>query len=208
LPLGLMFIFSQINFRSDSILISILSLPQKLNLSNTESVAIYGLPYKIFEVSLVLPTFFMNSVYPVFVRHMSDGPAKLKKTLFQALQVLALVGVFVGIVGYVTAPWVIEVLGGRQFILSVSVLRVLLAGVIVFYLTQPISWLIITLGKQAYLPWIYLVGAVFNLGLNALLIPRYSFYASANLTWVSEAMILVLLVIFAKKAWKLKYAQN
>lgn len=208
LPLGLMFVFSQINFRSDSLLLSVLNLPERFGLSNTESVALYGLPYKIFEVSLVIPTFFMNSVYPVFVRHKKRGPKVLKKTFIQSMLVLLGAGLLVGIVGYFTAPFVIGVLGGEQFSQSVQVLRILLAGVFIFYLTQPIAWLLVTLKKQIYLPLVYAGSAVFNLTLNVILIPAYSFYASALLTWVSELFILIMLIVVANKVWTEKYAKS
>lgn len=207
LPIGLMFIFSQINFRSDAILLSVLSLPERLGFNNTESVALYGLPYKIFEVTLVIPTFFMNAVYPIFVRHMHASKEQLKKTFSQASLVLLFGGVLVGILGYFLAPWMVKALGGSEFMESISVLRILLAGVFLFYLTQPLSWLIVTLGKQKYLPLIYIISAVFNLSLNVWLIPRYSFYASAFLTWISEILILALLTIFALRSWKEYYAE-
>jgi len=207
LPLGLMFVFSQINFKADSILLSVLPLPQKFNLSNTDSVALYSLPYKIFEVSLVLPTFFMNSMYPVFVRHMSAGSKKLKQTFYKSMLVLFGGGLIVGLAGYVLAPIIIKLLGGSEFEASVSVLRILLGGVFLFYLTQPISWLIVTLKKQVYLPIVYFISAAFNLLLNTILIPKYSFYASAYLTWVSEILILILLAFFAVKAYKTFYAK-
>jgi O-antigen/teichoic acid export membrane protein len=207
LPIGLMFIFSQINFRSDSILLSVLSLPERLGFNNTESVALYGLPYKIFEVTLVIPTFFMNAVYPIFVRHMHASKEQLKKTFSQATLVLLFGGILVGILGYFFAPWMIAALGGSEFSESIYVLRILLAGIFLFYLTQPVSWLIVTLGKQKYLPLIYITSAVFNLSLNVWLIPKYSFYASAYLTWISEILILVLLAIFARRSWKEYYAK-
>lgn len=208
LPLGLMFVFSQINFRSDSLLLSVLNLPARFGLSNTESVALYGLPYKIFEVSLVIPTFFMNSVYPVFVRHKKQGPEVLKKTFLQSMFVLFGAGVLVGVVGYFVAPLIIKILGGEQFAQSIHVLRILLAGVFIFYLTQPIAWLIVTLKKQIYLPIIYAGSAIFNLTLNVILIPVYSFYASALLTWVSELFILIMLIVVANKVWAEKYAKS
>lgn len=207
LPIGLMFIFSQINFRSDSILLSVLPVPEHIGLSNTESVAVYGLPYKIFEVSLVLPTFFMNAVYPIFIRHMNESKDRLKATFLKANWVLFGMGLLVGLVGYFLAPWMINFLGGTEFAESVVVLRILLGGVFIFYLTQPVSWLIVTLSKQKYLPLVYVTSAVFNLGLNFLLIPKYSFYASSFLTWMSEILILILLLVFARKSWREKYAQ-
>ena len=207
LPIGLMFIFSQINFRSDSILLSVLPLPKGFNLSNTEAVALYGLPYKIFEVLLVIPTFFMNSVYPIFVRHMNEGKEKIKATFFKASGILFVGGLLVGAVGFIFAPVIINVLGGLEFAESVSLLRILLAGIFIFYLTQPISWLIVTLGHQRYLPIVYLISATFNLSLNIVLIPKYGFYASAYLTWGSELLILALLTAFGIKSWNKKYAK-
>ena len=207
LPIGLMFIFSQINFRSDSLLLSVLELPERFNLNNTESVAVYGLPYKIFDVALVIPTFFMNAVYPILVRHMNAGKEQLKATFTRATAILLGGGILVGVMGYILSPWMINVLGGAEFSESIAVLRILLAGIFIFYLTQPVSWLIVTLGKQRYLPYVYVTSAVFNLGLNIWLIPKYSFYASAYLTWLSEILIFVLLVLFARKSWREKYAK-
>jgi len=88
MPLGVMFIFSQLNFKEDEILLSVLKLPVKYGLNNTESVAVYALPYKIFEVALVVPTFFMNALYPVMVRHMTESRKRLKKTFFDSIKIL------------------------------------------------------------------------------------------------------------------------
>jgi len=206
LPLGLMFIFSQINFKSDSIILSVSKLPIKYGLNNTETVAVYALSYKIFEVALVVPTFFMNSVYPVLVQHMMEGKEKLKKTFMRSLAFLAVSSAFCGIIGIILSPFAIYVLGGREFTQSVLILQILIGGLILYYLTQPIAWLIVTLGKQKYLPYIYLTSAIFNVAGNILFIPKYSFYASAVVTHLSELLILVLLTIFALKSWKEKYA--
>ncbi len=206
LPLGIMFIFSQINFKDDEILLSILRLPQKYNLTNTESVAVYALPYKVFEVALVVPTFFMNAVYPVMVRHMTESSHKLKKTFLSSMKVLIFAGILSGLMGITLSKPAIDLLGGSEFMQSVIVLKILLGGLIFYYLTQPLSWLIVTLGKQVYLPYIYLSAAIFNFIANLVFIPRYSFYAAAIITHSSEVLILILLIAAARKAWKLNYA--
>jgi len=205
LPLGLMFVFSQISFKSDSLLLSVLHLPKNLGLNNTESVAIYGLPYKIFEVGLVLPTFFMNAAYPVLVRHMQEGKEKLEQSLRNILLYLAGGGVLVAIIGIVFSPLAIKIVGGIEFSQSVLVLQILLSGMILYFLTQPLAWLLVTLDKQKHLPYIYLTSAVFNVSANYFFIQKYSFYASAVITHLSELLILLMLVYFVRKEWKLKY---
>ena len=206
LPLGIMFCFSQVSFKQDALMLSAMKLPDKFGLNNTESVAIYALAYKIFEVFLVVPTFFMNAAYPILVRHMTEGKVKLKKTFSNILIFLFSTGLLVGLAGLIFAPLAVRVLGGDQFSQSVLALRILSAGVFVFYLTGPLSWFIVTLDRQSKLPLIYFVSAVFNFVTNLIYIPRYSFYATATTTILTEVFILVFLSLAAYKSWKEKYA--
>lgn len=206
LPLGLMFVFSQINFKSDSLLVSLLPLPSRFGLTNTESVAIYGLPYKIFEVGLVLPTFFMNAAYPILVKHMLEGKERLKKSFIGVITALAIGGLVCAVLGVFFSPLAITLLGGAQFTRSIFVLQVLLSGMVLYFLTQPLAWLLVTLDSQRYLPYVYLISAIFNVTANYIFIQRYSFYASAIITHLSEFLILCLLLYFVRKAWKSKYA--
>ena len=206
LPLGIMFVFSQMNFKEDALLLSLLKVPDWISLTNTQVVGVYSLPYKVFEVALVLPTFFMNATFPVLMRHMRQGEAKLKDTLKKITLFLLFSGILVGALGAIFAPLIIGVLGGESFSRSVDVLRILIGGVFIFYLTQPLSWLIIALGRQIYLPYIYFFSVLLNLTFNLIFIPRYSFYAASVITVTSEFFILLLLSFFAVKAWRQKYA--
>lgn len=205
-PLGLMFIFSQVNFKADSIILSLANLPERHELTNTEAVAVYSLPYKVFEVALVVPTFMMNAVYPIFVSHLSHSSERFKQTFLKTSLALFAFGILGTIFGVLLAPLIVAVLGGTEFSQSVQVLRLLLLGLPVFYITQPIAWLLVTLENQRVLPIIYFVSAAFNLLCNLVLIPRYSFYASATITWISELLILLLLLFVAKRTWVRKYA--
>lgn len=202
LPLGLMFVFSQINFKADSVLLSFRPLPESFGYNNIQTVGIYGLPYKLFEVALVVPTFFMNSVYPVMVRRYSESKEKLLDTFKKSIVFLVVSGIACGIFGLLFSDLIIKLLGSGRFSDSVLVLKILLGTITIFYLTQPVSWLIVTLGGQKHLPYIYLVAAVANITLNFIFIPKYSFIASAHITWITELFILVMLIFTARKVWK------
>jgi len=206
LPLGLMFVFSQMSFKEDSIMLSFLKLPESYKLNNTETVAIYALPYKVFEVMLVIPTFFMNAAYPVLVERMTEGKNKLKRAFSKTILFLTFSGLAVGIAAILFAPWIIKFLGGSGFNQSVNLLRMLGGSIFLFYLTSPLSWLIVTLGYQKKLPLIYAVSALFNLIMNLIFIPRYSFYAATTITIASECIILLMLFYTCRKIWKIKYA--
>lgn len=204
-PLGLMFIFSQINFKADSIMLSLLKLPD-LGLNNIQTVGVYGLPYKIFEVLLVVPTFIMNSAYPVLLDSYNLNIKKFKNNFIKTVLVMSLIGSLVSLLGYIFISNfltldIIEKVFGSEFSYSKQLLLILISGIFVFFISQPLSWFMVIRDKQKILPLIYAVSAVFNVSLNYYLIPKYSFIASAYLTWISEGVILLLLLIFTFKYW-------
>ena len=124
----------------------------------------------------------------------------------KSLIVLFVLGIIGGLCGVFFARIIITLLGGVGFHQSILVLQILVSGLALYFMTAPLSWLIVTLNKQKYLPGIYVLSSIFNVTANVLFIPKYSFYASAVITHLSELIILILLIYFARKAWKLRYA--
>jgi O-antigen/teichoic acid export membrane protein len=204
-PLGLMFIFSQINFKADSILLSVMNLPN-LGLSNIQTVGVYGLPYKVFEVLLVLPTFIMNSTYPVLLDSYNLNLTRFKKEFKKLLLYMFIIGIAVSFIGYVFVDRflsyeIINTYFSTDFGYSKELLLILISGISVFFISQPLSWFLVIREKQKVLPFIYLVSAIFNVGMNYLLIPYFSFFASAYLTFISEILILSILSIYCYRFW-------
>jgi O-antigen/teichoic acid export membrane protein len=209
-PLGLMFVFSQINFKADSILLSILPIPN-LGLTNIETTGVYALPYKIFEVMLVLPTFLMNSTYPLLLKSMQNGFDKLKNNFKKTVFFMCGIGaasslvLFVGVWFFLT-PDLISLIFDSEFVYSRDILLILFSGIFLFFLTQPLAWFLVIIEKQRYLPFIYGFSAILNVSLNLIFIPQYSFYASSVITLVTEGVILVLLLGVFFKFWFAKNA--
>jgi len=204
-PLGLMFIFSQINFKADSILLSVLKLPD-LGLNNIQAVGVYGLSYKIFEVMLVVPTFIMNATYPILLDSYNLNLKKFKESFLKTIYVMLGLGVGISVIGYfgvkyLITPELIEKVFTADFDISKQVLMILLTGIFIFFVTQPLSWFLVIRDKQKILPFVYGISALFNVSLNYYLIPKYSFIASSYLTWLSELVTLILLSFFTLKYW-------
>lgn len=202
--IGLMFIFSQINFKMDSILLSFLHLPVASKLTNVEAVGIYGIAYKIFEVSLIVPTFFMNSVYPLMIKKNLESFENLMSVFKKSFLFLLTTGFLVSIAGFFLSDFFIKLIAGNGFGLSTSVLKILFSGLFIFYITQPMSWFIVTLGKEKLLPYVYFLAATLNIVLNVLFIPKFSFFASAYITWISELFIALILSVICIKVYREK----
>ncbi len=183
-PFALTLFFNLVYFRFDSVVIT-------LTRSTTE-VGIYGLVYKIFEIPLVLPLFFMNSTYPLLVRFAQGDRVKLATTLKRLGFGLLVVGVLSGLFLFLAAPFVVWV--RPEFAVGVGALRVLAIGLPVFFLSSLTMWLLVVLNKQISLLVIYAAGMTLNVGLNIWLVPQFGFLAAAWVTVFSEVFVLGLSV--------------
>lgn len=194
LPLGLMLIFNLIYFRADIIILSFLK--------NTVDVALYGYAYKYFEFLLAIPLFLSNAVYPFLL-----GSLKNLRSYYafsqKYLLIFLLISILVIIPSWFVAPLIAII--NKDFILSVTIFRILLLSLPVFFLTNILQWILIAKNKKTYLLKIYVLAGLFNIILNLLFIPKYSYFAAAVTTGLSETLILILLFY---KFTTLKYQED
>lgn len=189
-PLGLVAIFSQIMANIDKVILSLIPLAPELGYSNLHAVGIYGLAYKFFDVSLVLPTYIMNAAFPIFVKTRDNDFPRLKRMVKKLGAVMIFFGFLTTVVGYYLTPWVLGFFNqGNDLTGSITSLRILLLGMPLFYLSALLVWLAIALDKQKQLILIYFFSALANLSMNIWLVPNYGFVASAIITLLSELII-------------------
>jgi O-antigen/teichoic acid export membrane protein len=183
-PIGLMLIFNLIYFRVDVFLLSILK--------TTQDVGIYGLSYKFFDFLIALPLFLSNAVYPFLIKAKTD-----KKVFFDLTGkyfFVFLVTSFIIIIPF----WFISPLFTfikADFANSILPFRILLLSLPFFFMTCFLQWVLITLGKQKYLMVVYLFSTLFNITLNIIFIPQFSYVACATITLVSEGIVFMLLLL-------------
>jgi O-antigen/teichoic acid export membrane protein len=188
LPLGMMLLFDVIYFRADNILLTLFR--------TTAEVGTYGFAYKLFEFPLVLPTFFMNTVYPLMLGKTTGEldtkriGSLFKKSVYTLLP-LALVGT---IVGWFAAPYIVMV--RPEFVGSIQIFRILCFGLPVFFVSGATLWTLIALKKQGVLVWLYGFAMILNIVCNLLFIPQYGSTAAALVTVGSETFVLVVSLIF------------
>ncbi len=179
-PLGLTLLFTLIYGHIDSVILTLTR--------STAEVGIYGLAYKIFEMALVFPTFFMNALYPVLLTTKSHHERFI--TLLRR-SALFLVGVsfLAMLVVWFAAPHVSNIQVG--FAQSVTPLRILSLSFPFFFISALTMWALIALSKQLWLVVIYGSAMVINVFMNILFIPRFGYIAAAWTTVASEGIVLV-----------------
>lgn len=184
MPLGIMLVFNLVYFRADTILLSLLK--------TSKDVGIYGLSYKFFDFLVALPLFLSNSLYP-FLLESKKNIRKFFILVQNYLLVFTIIGVFLIIPFLFLSP--LFTLIKKDFVLSVLPFNLLLFSLPIFFVTSLLQWVLITLGKQRFLMWVYLMSTVINVILNLIFIPQYSYLASAVITGVTELFVMIALAI-------------
>ena len=185
LTLGLIIIASVIASKIDTIILGVYRL--------SSEVGQYGFAYRIFDVILVLPVFVMNVIYPL---SMQESQQKNRtKLISQTTKTLAIIGIFVAALLWISSPMVNLVRPGMN--LSSSVLRILALSLPLFYISAPLMWNLIGQKKDKLVLGVYVSGALLNATLNLLLIPSYGATAAAINTGLTEGFLVVALLYFS-----------
>lgn len=186
IPLGLTLIFNQVYFRIDSVVLT-------LTRSTTE-VGLYGFAYKIFEVILVAPTFFMNAMYPMMLNEITSDKQKaisntFKTTLVKSFIALLLASLLSLIAIWFTSPLLTYI--RPEFGGSVQALRILSLGLPFFFLSSLTMWSLIALKKQHILAVIYGSSMLITAVMDIVLIPNFGYLSAAWITVCSELLVLI-----------------
>jgi O-antigen/teichoic acid export membrane protein len=180
LPLGAAIILNAIYFKVDALILSILR--------PVTEVGIYGAAYKVLELILVFPALFGTSVFPILSRQARTMP-KFRESLQRSLNFMLLLAVPIFVGGLVTAPSIIAVIGGNEFMAATEPLKVLLAAAVFTFINILNGLAVIALNRQKDALWINVSGLLLNVVLNFLFIPQYGYMAAAINTLVAEAYV-------------------
>jgi O-antigen/teichoic acid export membrane protein len=184
LPLGAALVIVNMYFRADIILLSFLR-------SNAE-VGLYGAVFKLIELLITLPVFFMNSVLPVLMRRLGEGKDQAARVIQKSFDLLLIAGLAFAGGGLVLAPDIMRLIGGSEFVPAADALRLSLAAVALTFLSVAFSNLYIAKGRQVMALKLGTIGLIINVGLNLLVIPAYGITGAAAVTLFSELVIFVL----------------
>jgi O-antigen/teichoic acid export membrane protein len=188
LPLGVVTLINVVYLRLDGLLLA-LWRPRA-------EVGLYGLAYRVIELVIALPSFFMLSLFPLFAVASVDERERLAR---RALDVLLTVGIAMGVGSVLLAPWVVRVLGGAAFDDAGTPLALLAVGASASYATALFGNVLVALGKQkALLPVGLAVGGA-NLVFNLVAIPSFGVNGAAAAASASEVLALVLAATVARR---------
>lgn len=180
-PLFLISFLNQVFFRIDMPLLSLIS--------GVKAVGIYGLAFRIYEYAAMPAGFFTAAIFPVLAAQ-AKNKVVFKRTFKKSFILLFLGGLIFTLVINVLGPFLISLLGGEDFALSLLPLRILSLSLVLLYLSGFFMITLIILEKQKQLFYIYAIASILNIVLNLLFVPQFSYLAAAPSSVITQLMVI------------------
>lgn len=190
IPLGAILIINLLYLRIDTLLLSVLR--------PSFEVALYGVAYKVVEVLMALPGYFMLTLFPDLARQraFSDRLNELVRKAFAVMQIAS-----VPVLAYfvIFAPEIVRVIAGPQYQGSALALQLLMIGVALSFYNAVFGSALVALNRQRQMLLPSLSILVVNVILNAFLIPLWGLYGAAVAVALTEVVgVVVVMVIYAQ----------
>lgn len=159
----------------------------------------YNAAQRIIIASLLPMGFIGASFYPALSKFSHESKEKFQKAWDAEVEIMILLAFPLIVGGIVLAPQIIYAFYPFEFTPSILVLQILILTVGPIFLYRPFYDAMIVLNQQIKTFWVTVAGAIVNVILNFILIPKYSLYGAAVATVITNFLILGIIMYFTKK---------
>lgn len=191
LPYGILGVLGLFYFKIDAVLLSYLK--------GSFDTGIYGAAYKALEAAIFIPGTFSVALFPTLARLHEENIGEMKKIYFKSIKIMGLIGVVI-LLGYILVlPFLIK-LFLPNYLQAINAIKILAFSIPFIFMASPGVQVI--LSSEKYLKtaiWLSFITVGFNVILNLIFIPKYSFIAASWITVFSEILSFIIFFFFVKK---------
>lgn len=198
---GLSSILVVIYFYIDSVMLSVM-------VGNT-AVGIYNAAYKLIFVLLFLPSVFITSIFPLMSQHFESSRDLLKIEYEKSVKYLFAIAMFIFVYGFVFADKIILIIYGSGYTASITALQALIFVIPLIFITYLLGNTLGAINRQRIVTIVTGINALFNVSLNLILIPKFTYIGASLATVATEALGFTLQFIYISKYFfKISVTQN
>lgn len=196
LPLGISAMATFLYFRIDTFILSIYQ--------TQDQVGTYGAAYKIIESLTFFPAMVTGLVFPLFSRYFKENEEKFNKIINITLKFFVIMVVPMIISVQFLADEMVVIIGGKEFLSSAEALRILIFALGCIFFGQLFTNVLIATSQQKKLMFIALGIAFFNLSMNFIFIPKFSYLGASYISVASEFLVafLAFSILWKKDIYK------
>jgi O-antigen/teichoic acid export membrane protein len=190
-PLAFVVIFSTIYNQIDSTMMGYLG--------QITQTGWYNAAYRIVKGVLTLNILLIATLYPVLSIAFKQSKQRLQKVWSSWAGVAICIALPLVAGGVVLAPKIINFAYGPSFSPSILAFQILIITAGITYLNTSLAYVLIVADQQKKNFVITLCGALVNIVLNLILIPKYSLYGAAVATLITMLLMFALYSVFVSK---------
>lgn len=190
-PFALSIVFGTIYWQIDTVMVSLIR--------GDAEAGLYGVAYRPLLSLFFLPSFFMVSLFPVMSRSYSISKGKVVDLYKKSFKYLFLVGFPLSVAIFILSPQIINILYGKGYVDSVTVMMVLSWFIFLKFLNYSTGTVLWAINRQRQRAESQGITVVINVILNYILIKRYGFLGAGISTLITEIFLFALYYGFVSK---------
>jgi|GEM_PF-3388719 len=191
-PFGLFALFSTIYLQVDNIMI--------FHIKGEEALGIYGAATRIIIAVCFFTEAFMGTLYPMLSRFFMQDRKKMIVSFQRAFWFLFITGLPATLGLWRLGKPLVTFLFGVNYHLSGPVLSLLSLLIFFRFIGNVPATLMTAINRQTTRMWLVIGASVLNIGLNLVLIPRYSYMGAAYATITVNVVLMFVYYILAYRA--------
>lgn len=196
LPMGATALITFAYFKMDTILLSLFQ--------TSSHVGIYNVAYKIMENLIFFPAMLSGLILPLLSRFIYTERKQFEEVADKTFKVFVIIVLPIIIGTWFLADDIIHIVSGTDFIESAPVLRILTFSLGCIFFGNYFNMLLIVGNAQKKLMQTLFFVAIFNIVLNSILIPRFSYIGAAFASLATELTVVCLTSFLVYKYIKYK----
>ncbi len=195
LPLALLSFIGIIHFKMDTVILSIMK--------GSLDVGIYGVPYKILEIIILLPGIFIGNVFPILTKYYHEHDNRLNDSIQKSFDFLIMLALPI-VAGLIILAWpIINLVAGTSYLYTSTItlfgldfpaprlLIILAFSIGISFILNIFSNLLTVIGKQFKQLVPMAIITLINLTLNIIFIRYYSYVAAALVNCFTGLLMLI-----------------
>ena len=191
IPMGVSFVAIQLYYTVDTVMLGFMK--------GVTVVGWYNAAYKIVLLFISLASLFGTTIFPVLSRYYKESFTKLSKSMFQFSRLTIFFGFPIAVGGTILSSQIIRFVYGSTYQSSILPFQILIWSVFTVYFNCSFAFCLLACDRQKKYMYSVLVGAIINLTLNLILIPKYSMFGASIATIICEVIVLGLILFYSRR---------
>jgi O-antigen/teichoic acid export membrane protein len=166
---------------------------------NKEIIGVYGAIHRLLEMYQLIPVIIMSVAYPIIARNFEQNKHFTTEFINGLFKLFLLISIPLAVVVSFFSLNFISFLFGDEYIIGAEGLKYMIWAIIPLGINYFFGNLMVTVKKEKYSAGIVGVSAAFNVIMNIIFIPVYSFVAASVIAFLTEMLIFLLNTYFVSK---------